>query len=238
MKSTAATRARLHLTSAVLGLALSASAHAAINAVNLGTGAPPSTLPGYVMHGFDQTTQSAIVDYTSVPTLPSPLGGTLGFTPSAIKATVGVSWTSWSHSYGGPVFAFIGSTTDGTSATLNLPPATQAFIFYFEGGGRTENHFVTATSNNGTILGPVAVHNTEGAIGIGFYATTAGEYITSIEVDTDDENFAVAEFSVGTPSSVAVSSQPIPTNTPGILAGLSVILAAMGVFVLRRRKAA
>jgi hypothetical protein len=220
---------------AVASLAAFPAANANVFGVVLGAGAPPFTVGPYRMQAFDQGPQAAIPDLTSVPSTPTPIGGVLGFIPDAIKATVGVNWTSWSDGYTGPVFAFVGDNS-GTSSSLTLPAHTTAFSFFYEGGGHASSN-VTVTSNSGTVVGPINVVAADDATGIGFYTTDPTDFITSVSIVSDDVNFAVAEFSIADPSDLITpaASVPVPTLSQWSFLLLAALMALGGVMPLRRR---
>jgi hypothetical protein len=193
--------------------ALTSAATAAIIGVDLGTGAPPGTLGGYTMIGF---APSGVIDGTLVGSLPTPIGGVLGFTGAVTKYTVGATWATWSHGYAGEVFW----TGGATSLLMTLPAGASAFLFYAE-----PNPFavftITATANDGTFLS-IPVDGSGGANGFGFYGTGATT-IASISVSSSAD-FAVGEFAIA-------GNHPVPEPSLCLLLGI-----ALGAICLVTRR--
>lgn len=188
----------------LVALALaSASAHAVITAVDLGTGAPPAMLGGYAITMFPDDPRSL---FDIVNDVPSPLGGNLTFDISLMLFEIGAGWASWSHGYTGDVYWTLGSDV----LTLGLPADTAAFLFYAE-----PNPFapftITATANDGTSLSAL-VDGFAGANGYGFY--TLGAPLTSIKVEGFGVDFAVGEFGIA----VIPETSTVVSGT--VLAGL------------------
>ena len=131
-----------------------------------GTGAPPSTLGPYTMTSFGLDPQP----FGTVGGVAAP-SGEVAFSPSLYHLRVGQGWATWSHGYGGDVYWTLGALT----ATVNLPPNTSAFYLYAE-----PNPFavftISATAQDGTTSGPIAVDGFAGARYFGFYGT-GGEHI-------------------------------------------------------------
>lgn len=186
-----------------------------------GTAAPPATLGPYTMMPFpaDPTPELTILS-----SIPSPLGGSLGFTGDVDHRIVTSSWGTWSHGYTGDVYW----TQGATSLTLTMPPDTGAFYFYAE-----PNPFavflITATADDGTTSGPIAVDGSSGAKYYGFYGTS-GANIVSIDVTSDPSNpvnFAVGEFGIGSP----------PVGIPEFPLVAIPIISMIGLmFLFQRRK--
>jgi Ca2+-binding RTX toxin-like protein len=151
-----------------------------------GTGPPPPTLGGYPMTPFPPDARPLFQNVSGVP---SPLGGTVGFSPVLNHRRIGNGWATWSHGYTGDVYY----TNGALSATLTMPANTLAFYLYAE-----PNPFavinITATANDGTTSGPVPVNGAAGAQYFGFYATN-GQTLASITV-TSTTDFAVGEFGI------------------------------------------
>lgn len=210
-----------------VALAVAAPAGAAVVFQNLGTAAPPGNLGPYAVGPFDQVVQATIADFTIVSVIPgSPIPGGLDASPSLDKRTVGSSWMTWSHGYTGAVY-FTGP--GGTTVTLTLPPNAGAFYLYAEPVSFGSFN-VTATTNDGTTSGPIAVEGNAGANGFGFYTTAAGQFITTVTVDVDAgaNGFAVGEFGI------AASTGGIPTLGGAGIGLLVLLLAAAGVVLSRR----
>jgi hypothetical protein len=106
--------------------------------------------------------------------------GTLSFSPPLNHSRVGNGWATWSHGYTGDVYW----TNTGSTIMITLPAGTRAFYLYAE-----PNAFalfnVTATAQDGTTSGPVAVQGNGGAAYFGFYATGTPN-IATITVTTTD----------------------------------------------------
>ena len=93
---------------AVLAVTLSATtSRASIQAVALGSGAPPASLGTFTMTPFGDDTRGVIADEVSVP---SPLGGSVGFSIPLSHREIGNGWSTWSHGYTGDVYCTNGAT--------------------------------------------------------------------------------------------------------------------------------
>jgi len=210
--------------SLVTGILLSAvPAGAVITAVDLGTGAPPTTLGGYTMTPFgpDPTPEGSTV--TSVA---SPLGGAVTFSIGLSHWVIGSGWATWSHGYSGDVY----STDGALSVTLTLPANTAAFYLYAE-PNPFAIHTITVTANDGTFLS-LPVNGNAGARGYGFYLSGPGS-LTTLTVSSPTTDFAIGEFGIaklsGTPT--------LPEGWVGS-AGLWVLgLTLASLAGLRRREA-
>jgi hypothetical protein len=173
---------------------LAHAASAGVVFVNLGTGAPPAQLGSHPAVRFDTGLQAAILDGSSVSAIPgSPVGVSLGVSPSLTKATVPATWGSWSHGYSGPVFTLLGNST---TMTFFLPANVTGFYFYAQPAA-AGNFSITATADNGTSSGPITVSGNGGARGFGFYGTD-GSMISSVTVAAaaPSGGFALGEFGV------------------------------------------
>jgi hypothetical protein len=151
-----------------------------------GTAAPPATLGPYTMTPFADDARPLLANVSDVP---SPLGGSVGFSPELRHDKIGMVWATWSHGYTGDVYY----TNGATSATMTMPANTVAFYFYAEPEPFAIFN-VTATTDSGATSGPVPVDGFGGAKYFGFY-TTAGETIASITVSSTID-FAVGEFGI------------------------------------------
>jgi hypothetical protein len=187
-------RAYVFLATAALAtlVALTIAASAARAAVvfdgSPGTAAPPATLGPYTMTPFANDARPVLADVSSVP---SPLGGSLGFIPALNHRKIGNGWASWSHGYTGDVYYSNGAT----SVTMIMPLRTKAFYFYAE-----PNPFavfdITATTNTGVTSGPIPVDGTGGATYFGFYTgPNPSETIATINVSSTVD-FAIGEFGI------------------------------------------
>src|SRR5262249_44325544 len=122
------TKSHWFAASAVLGVALCSpqSARAAIIAVDLGTGVPPATLGPFTMTPFPLDPRMPLG--ANVTTVPSPLGGDVGFSDPLSHRRIGAGWATWSNGYTGDVYADFGAQ----KVTLTLPAGTEAFYLYVE----------------------------------------------------------------------------------------------------------
>lgn len=157
-----------------------------------GTGAPPATLGPYTMTPFAADPQG---DGAVVGSVETPKGTSVTFSPALYHTRIGSGWATWSNGYRGDVYWTYGAT----SATLTMPASTSAFYLYAE-----PNPFsvltMTATAQDGTTSGPVAVDGYAGARYFGFYGT-GGAKIESITVSSSVD-FAIGEFGIsGKPKS-------------------------------------
>jgi len=162
------------------------AAHAGITGVALGPGGSSGTrgslLGPYSLTAFPR---DSLGGYSTVTSLPSPLGGSLGFSPSVGAADVGSTWATWSGGYFGDIYWTMGST----SLDMTLPANTSAFVFYTEPNPFAA-YTITATANDGTTVSQ-DVEGSAGAAGYGFY--TDGAALTKISVSSAVD-FAVGEF--------------------------------------------
>lgn len=149
-----------------------------------GTSSPPSTLGPYNMIAFSA---DARAEEGLVSNVPDP-AGTITFSEAITHLRVPGSWATWSHGYTGDVYH-----VDDASVTITLPSNTKAFYLYAE-----PNPFatfnMTATAQDGTTSGSIAVDGLAGAKYFGFYATS-GKTIVSIEVSSTVD-FAIGEFGI------------------------------------------
>nr|QNO56578.1 hypothetical protein DBGJEDGB_00010 [Methanosarcinales archaeon ANME-1 ERB7] len=182
-----------------------------------GTAAPPATLGPYTMTQFpaDPTSLGTVLS-----SIPSPLGGSLGFIGDVKHYRVGSGWATWSHGYTGDIYY----TRGATSLTLTMPPDTGAFYFYAE-PNPFATFLITATADDGTTSGPIAVTGHSGAKYYGFYGT-AGSNIVSIDVSSSVD-FAVGEFGIESP----------PVDIPEFASVAIPVISIIGLmFLFQRRK--
>lgn len=209
---------------------LSLTVQAAVVFQDLGTNAPPSSLGGIAVVAFSQSAQAALSDGTLVTTIPGSPYGTLTMDLQIRKATVPSTWNGWSHGYTGPVYDTVELATPA-ARVLTLPAGATAFYFYANQNSYDVSHTITATSSSGTTSGPITIPALVGtANGYGFYATAAGESISSISVTTDDTSgFGIGEFGVGFPVFVTPA-----LDDWGMLA-LAALCLLSGLVAVRRR---
>jgi hypothetical protein len=140
--------------------------------------------------GADSQALGTYVDGVSGPT------GEISFSPALEHVQIGDGWNTWSNGYTGDVYA----TETVDSATVTLPPGTDAFYLYAEPDAYS-TFTVTATAQDGTSSGPVSVAGNSGATYFGFYGT-GGATVSTITVTTGDD-FAIGEFGIAGTSEVA-----------------------------------
>ena len=187
-------------------------AQAAPIIVDLGTAAPPAVIGGCTMTAFPLDGRPLFDVVTGVA---SPMGGTVGFSPSADHRQIGSGWATWSHGYTGDVYYTLGAT----SVTLTMPAGTPGFRLYAE-----PNPFAlfTITVSSGGVSSSALVDGASGAYGWGIY-DAAG--ITSITISSDVD-FAFGEFGIA--RCCATVSDP----------GSSLLLLGLGLAGLAWRKRA
>jgi hypothetical protein len=202
-----------------LGLTVLSTANGAVIGVTGGTAAPSTTLGGYTMTPFPDDPRA---NFTLVSGVTSPLGGTLGFTPSLELRSIGAGWATWSHGYTGDVYY----GEDLTSMTLTLPTGTGAFYFYAE-PDLFGTFTVTATEASGTQVSQ-SVASSSGASYFGFYGT-AGSTLSSITVTAPAGagGFAVGEFGIAT-----TQTRGVPDTGASIAL---LVVAFLGLGVMQRR---
>jgi hypothetical protein len=153
-----------------------------------GANAPPATLGPYAMTKFGPDPQP--LNDGTVSGVSDP-AGTLSFSPPLNHSRVGNGWATWSHGYTGDVYW----TSTGSTIMITLPAGTRAFYLYAE-----PNAFalfnVTATAQDGTTSGPVAVQGNGGAAYFGFYATGTPNIATITVTTTDTTGLGVGEFGI------------------------------------------
>ncbi len=177
-----------------------------------GTAAPAATLGPYTMTPFPADLRG---EGASVSSVPSPLGGDVGFTPSTNHRTIPTGWATWSNGYTGDVYSDFSSTT----MTLTMPGNTGAFYLYAEPVDFSPFN-ISAQSQDGTTV-TQNVQGQSGADYYGFYGT-AGNTIVSITV-TSSAAFGIGEFGIA----------KVPEPCTLVLVGLG--LSGLGVATLRKK---
>jgi len=135
---------------------------------------------------------SAVPDFAVVSVIDIPDEGSLGLLPEHEKRTVGASWATWSHGYGGEVFWTRGST----AATYMMPEGTGAFDLYLEPNPFMVHDFtVTAIADNGDAQTvSMSVNGVSGASHVGFWVD-AGCSLDRIQV-SGTSDWAVGEWRI------------------------------------------
>jgi len=189
--------------------AASFAANADILFQNIGNVAPPAQLGTHTMTPFDQTPQAAIVENSTVTSIPGgPGGAVVGVSPASRKLTDGVGWnapTSWPG--GANVFFF--SEFGVSSQTLTLPANTKAFYFYVESNYYSTSFEYTVTTDSGATSTPTVVAGNGGGHGFGFYST-AGENITTITVSGNGLSgggFIIGQFGISSGPTTTCASE-------------------------------
>jgi len=198
---------------------------APVNYTDLGTNAPPATMGGYVMTPFGTDGSGNVL----VSTVPSPLSGNVGLSPSLIHYTVPATWNNWSNGYTGDVYGNTGITSD----TLTLPAGTAAFYFYVEGNNYS-TYNITATTDNGSTI-TKSVSTPGGARGFGFSTNDNSTISTiAVTVPAGANGFAVGEFGISAqltaaPVFTSVGSTTFTAGTAGTYTVTTLVDAAHGV---------
>jgi len=195
-----------------LVLAAATMAQAAPILIDLGTAAPPAVIGGVTMAAFPADGRPLMDVVTGVA---SPLGGTVGFTPSADHRVIGGGWATWSHGYTGDVYYTMGAT----SMTLGMPAGTGAFYFYVEPNPFSVFSF---TVSSGGTSGVFSVDGSGGARGFAFIDPLGLGTITI----SSDVDFAFGEFGIA-------GRQPTVPEP-----GSSLVLLGLGLAGLAWRKRA
>ena len=185
------------------------AANAEVIGVIGGTGAPAPTLGPYQMTPFPPDPRPVFDFVTSVP---SPLGGELGFSIPMSHRRIGEGWSTWSHGYTGDVYY----TYSQSEVTIELPGGTLAFYFYVEPTVFGIASF-SATVDDGTSVEQNAM-GSAGAAYFGFFVDDPGdppiESITVVNITTYD--FAIGEFGISAGAPAPISCRVLdPTGTPG-----------------------
>jgi hypothetical protein len=210
-------------------LAFAGVSNAAIQIVNLGTGAPPATVGGFAMTPAVDDTRGLFLDVFDVVVDPNcgPVNFvTAGGPPNAPQPMnhrqIGSGWATWSHGYAGDVYY----TNGLTDVQMLMPAGTAAFYFYAE-----PNPFSTflMTVESGSESLTVPVDGFAGANGFGIYEDAGGS-IVSVTISSNVD-FAVGEFGIN-----CTGGRTVPE--PASMALWSMLgLCAAGARWLRRKSA-
>jgi hypothetical protein len=175
-----------------------AQAVGALTFVNGGTAAPASTLGPFTMTPFNV---DPTVDGTPVTSVATPLGGSVTFDHPLVKETVPSGWATWSHGYTGDVYTNADDSFDVNTVTIFLPANTLGFYTYIE--PNIQNTFnITATTEDGSTSGAVAVSGAGGATYFGFYGDASNPIVSiTITAAAGANGFAVGEFGIDSFSS-------------------------------------
>jgi hypothetical protein len=191
-------------------------AQADVFGIGGGPAAPAATLGPYTMTPFGP---DASPEYSTITSITSPLGGSLGFDIGMSHRLIGSSWATWSHGYTGDVYY----TNGAMSITMAMPAGTGAFYFYAE-----PNPFalyeIVATTPAGTSISQ-SVDGNAGAAYYGFYGTD-GDLLNTITVSSGVD-FAVGEFGIA-------EGTLVPLPGAALLAAIGLGYASLR---LRRRTA-
>jgi hypothetical protein len=199
---------------AALGMFLCAEVRADIIGVAGGSGDPGPTLGGYTMTPFGADPQALFIQETS---LPSPLGGVVGFSPSVEHLNVADWGDPWKNSYTGDVYF----NNNFPPVTLTLPSGTGAFYLFAQPNAYAFPIAISMTAQNGTTVTQVVQTNLDGSEYFGFYATN-GDQITSLTISApvDNNEVAFGEFAIA-------ESQPSAVPEPATIS----LLLTGGLFV-------
>ena len=169
----------------------------------------------------------------------------IGFDPPLWHDIVDGDWPIWGHQYLGDIYGTYGVAP---SILLTMPPNTKAFYFdALAGQGEHGGALVTATANDGTSSGPVAVKMTEGAKYFGFYVTDPNQSILYIEVKAESPGGGPAVLIIGEFGINCGLGDPLPVVggvsypwsagvDPWGWAAVLPALAALGIAFARRRR--
>lgn len=192
------------------------AAEASVTYTDLGTGSPPTSVQGIQMQSFSSTAQAAVADFSNVTTIPgSPISGSLTTSGNVNKRTVPTNWSTWSHSYTGPIFYVTGS-----SITLTLPAGAKAFYLYVEPNSGTVP--ITVTTNSTGNSGAVSVNSTSGARGFAF--TASGETISTVTI-AGAGGFGIGEFAIAADAAELATVPTLSEWALLLLGGMMVALA-------------
>jgi hypothetical protein len=184
-----------------------------------GTGAPPSQLGPYGMTRFGKDPQQVGATVTSATSTGT---GRVLFSSPVTHDLVGDGWQTWSNDYTGDVYD--SGTAD--TLTLKLPGGATAFYFYAEPDDFDE-FTMTATAQDGTTSGPIAVQGEAGANYFGFYTSKKKSPLVSISISSADE-FAVGEFGIAGSNVVTTACQQQYVFVHGIHGNYTDYQAAIG----------
>jgi hypothetical protein len=184
---------------ATFSAAFAASAvSAAIQFVNLGTAAPPSTIGGFAMQVFGDDTRPNNQYVSGVAQTNGSPFGEITFSESLLQLAIGNGWLTWSHGYSGDVYY-----RQGSSVTITLAPETAAFYLYAE--PNTFGLFSFVVSSGTTIFSGQAQGNS-GAVGLAFYSDDGSALSTiTISFESGANGFAIGEF--------GAARDPCPADT-------------------------
>lgn len=173
-------------------------------------------------------------DLTSVGTTLTDGTQTLTFSTAPQARTVPTNWATWANTPNteGNTPKIVAIITGLTSFTITLSVPTTTFGFEFEPNAGT--HTISATFLNGsTTLGTIS-QSVAGASGARLFAATSTTPITSVSlsIPAGASGFGLARFRY-TASGPTVT--PIPAAGPASLGALSLLLAAAGTLLARKR---
>ncbi len=195
--------------SIAITLLFTQAASAEVIGVIGGTDTPAPTLGPYQMTPFPHD-QRPLGDF--VTSVPSPLGGELGFSIPIYHLRIGEGWGTWSHGYTGDVYY----TNFQSEVTIELPGGTRAFYFYVEPTVVGGASFI-ATADDGTSVEQF-VAGSYGASYFGFFVDDPNdppiESITVVIYSSSD--FAIGEFGISAGAPAPISCRVLDsTGTPG-----------------------
>ena len=175
--------------SMIIGLTTTIMAH---HPVDLGLGAPPTSIGGYNLVSFPTDTRPL---FSMVSDVPTPFFNTdITLSSPASHRKVGSGWATWTtHNYTGDLYFY-----SGQELTVSLPHDTCAFVMYFE-PNIIGTFYFKVTYVNGQSL-DVTYDHTSFATDVrafGFYKHDSYGTVTSIKIKDmagTAGGFAVGEF--------------------------------------------